>query len=203
MILAEQVRVDERMMHRCIELAKTARSQKEFPFACIIARGEEVIVETINEVVRQNDVTRHAEMVAVSMAQKAVKKRRLRGCTLYTTVEPCPMCSTAIRETQISRVVYALASPLMGGSSKWNVLGDVEMSRTMPEYFGHSPPEVRGGVLAKEAAQVWRSAHPIVWAVIQKRGCFVVPPGAMTHVHEPVEAPGIFSRLVERLLPGG
>lgn len=59
----------------------------------------------------------------------------------------------SIRETRISRVVFAIASPLMGGASRWDVLGDTHISKRMPEAFG-PPPEVLTGVLSKEAASV-------------------------------------------------
>ena len=62
---------------------------------------------------------RTADLQAV---QKVLGRGNLRNCTLYTIVEPCPMCSFAIREARIGRVVFALKSPLMGGSSRWNVL---------------------------------------------------------------------------------
>jgi tRNA(adenine34) deaminase len=194
----EQTAVDLRMMRRCIELAKTARKAREFPFACVIARGGEVIVETINEVARERDITRHAELVAVSRAQRMLKTRHLSGCALYTTVEPCPMCALAIRETRISRTVFALASPLMGGLSKWNVLRDSEISRTMPEYFGRAPPTVVAGLLASEAEAVWREAHPLVWAIIKRRGCFVVPHANADRVVVQSPQPGLFTRLLER-----
>jgi tRNA(adenine34) deaminase len=159
-----------------------------------------VIVETINEVSRAKDVTCHAELVAVSRAQRLLGRRRLTDCSLYTTVEPCPMCSMAIRETRIERVAYALASPMMGGMSKWNILDDDDMSQAMGEYFGRSSPTVIAGLLAGEAAEVWRKAHPIVWAFVQKRGIFVMP-------HETVRpgrvfaASGILSRLEELFTP--
>ena len=162
---------DLRMMQRCLELARVAGQSGEFPFAALIVRDGVVIAEMTNQVARDGDVTRHAEILAISQAQRAVANTNLQGCTLYTTVEPCPMCSFPIRETRISRVVYAISSPLMGGSSRWNVLGDLDLSKRMPEAFG-PPPEVVPGLLRKEAAQVWRKWNPIVWGIIRLRGVF-------------------------------
>ena len=82
---------DAAMMARCIALSKTAAQEGEFPFACVIAKGDAVVVETTNRVARDGDVTRHAEIVAVSLAQKALGSKDLSGCTLYTNVEPCAM----------------------------------------------------------------------------------------------------------------
>lgn len=166
--------LDKKIMGRCIELAKTAVSHGEFPYASVIAKDGEIIAEATNRVRRDKDVTRHAELLALSEAQKTLGRKTLRNCALYTTVEPCPMCSFPIRETRISRVIYSIRSPLMGGFSRWNVLGDPEISNVMPEAFG-DPVEVVGGVLLREAQKVWRNANPIVWAVIKHRGCFAEP----------------------------
>src|ERR1044072_7578651 len=105
------------MMERCIALAKTGMQRGEFPFACVIVKDGEVVAEATNHVAQDGDVTRHAELVAVSLAQKALGSKDLSGCTLYTTVEPCAMCSFPIRETRISRVVYAIGSAPVGGGS--------------------------------------------------------------------------------------
>ena len=169
--------VDAAMMARCIELSKTAANDGEFPFACVIARDGKVVVETTNRVARDGDVTRHAEIVAVSMAQKVLGTKDLSGCTLYTNVEPCAMCAFPIRETRISRVVYAIGSPLMGGDSKWDVLGDAGMSNVMPEAFGDAPEIVRG-FMRREAEKAWRNWNPLIWGVIRYRGCFGEPPKA-------------------------
>ena len=122
------------------------------------------MVETTNRVKRDGDVTRHAEIVAVGMAQKALGTKDLSGCTLYTNVEPCAMCSFPIRETRISRVVYSIGSRLMGGDSKWDILADPELSKVMPEAFGEAPEVVRGlhaarcreGVAQLESADLGR-----------------------------------------------
>jgi tRNA(adenine34) deaminase len=163
--------VDLRMMERCIALSREAVSEGEYPFACVIAENGQVVVETTNRVARDCDVTRHAELMAVSEAQRKLGRTKLSGCTLYTTVEPCPMCSFPIREARISRVVYAIRSPLMGGSSRWDVLGDSVLSAQMPEAFGEAP-EVIAGVLRREAEKVWWRMNPLVWGVIRLRGVF-------------------------------
>lgn len=159
------------MMERCIELSKAARTYGEFPFAAIVCDEQGIVSEAINRVARDTDVTRHAELIALSEAQRVLHRPDLTGCTLYSSVEPCPMCSFPIRETRISRVVFAIRSPLMGGFSKFKVLQDMEMSNVMPEFFG-DPPNIIGGVLVQKAENVWRNCNPIIWAVIRYRGCF-------------------------------
>lgn len=127
------------MMERCIALSMEAAESRELPFACVVCREGEVVAEAINRVVRDSDVTRHAEILAISEAQRLLGRRDLSDCTIYSNVEPCPMCAFPIRETRIGRVVYAISSPMMGGLSKWNVLGDNEISNVMPEVFGDRP----------------------------------------------------------------
>jgi tRNA(adenine34) deaminase len=167
--------LDRSLMRRCIGHSREAIGSGEFPFACLIARGPEVIAQAINRVEQDGDVTRHAEIVALSHAQRILKSKRLDGCTLYSNVEPCAMCAFPIRESRIDRVVFALASPLMGGFSRWNVLTDDMLSHRMPEAFG-AAPEIVSGLLADEAAAIWREWNPLVWSIVRFRGCFEEPP---------------------------
>ena len=163
--------LDLRMMARCIELSRESVAAGELPFACVICRDGEIVTEATNRVVRDRDVTRHAEMVAMSDAQRLLGTRRLSRCTLYTNVEPCVMCSYCIRETRMRKVVYAIRSPIMGGYSKWKLLQDREISSAIPEVFGRVP-EIAGAVMREEAEAVWREWRPLVWAIIKFRGCF-------------------------------
>jgi tRNA(adenine34) deaminase len=163
--------IDRMMMARCIDLSRQALEEGEYPFACVIARDGQVVVESTNRVARDRDVTRHAELLAVSEAQRKLGRSKLARCTLYTTVEPCPMCSFPIRESGIGRVVYAIRSPLMGGHSRWNVLGDSVIAAEMPEIFGPAP-KIVAGFLRKEAERVWWRWNPIVWGIIRLRRVF-------------------------------
>lgn len=167
----DQSAIDRAMMERCIRHSAIAGQRGELPFATLICDGGEVVVETTNQVAEFGDVTRHAELVAISQAQKVLGRKNLSGCTLYTNVEPCPMCSFPIRETRISRVVFAIGSPMMGGLSRWNVLRDRQLSQVMPEVFG-PVPEVIAGLARHEAEKVWRGWNPMIWAAIKYRGCF-------------------------------
>lgn len=165
---------DLQMMRRCVELSAEAVRQRELPFACVICRDGEIVAEAINRVAHDRDVTRHAEILAISEAQRVLGRSDLSDCTIYSNVEPCPMCSFPIRETRIGRVVYAISSPMMGGFSKWNVLGDNEISNVMPQVFGEAP-EVAAGLQYREAAAVWRSWNPVFWLGIRFRGCLADP----------------------------
>jgi tRNA(adenine34) deaminase len=171
----DQSAIDLKMMRRCVELSAIAVRQGELPFSCIVCRDGEVVAESINRVVADADVTRHAELLAISEAQKVLGRSDLSDCTIYSSVEPCPMCSFPIRETRIGRVIYAISSPMMGGLSKWNVLGDNEISNVMPQVFGDAP-EVAAGLMYGEAAAVWRAWNPVFWLGIRFRGCLAEAP---------------------------
>jgi tRNA(adenine34) deaminase len=180
----EPSNLDIDMMRRCIRLSAVAAADGEFPFASLICEGNRVIAEATNQVARDADVTRHAELLAISKAQKALGRKDLSNCTIYSNIEPCVMCSFPIRETRISRVIYSISSPMMGGFSKWNVLRDSEISSTMPEAFG-PVPEVIAGVLQREAEMVWRKWNPVIWGFIKYRGCFGNAPASDGCIHMP------------------
>ena len=165
--------LDRTMMARCIALARASVRQGELPFAALVCQDGVVVAEAANRVAQEGDVTRHAELLAVSEAQRRLQSKRLKGCTLYSVVEPCAMCAFPIRETGISRVVFAIQSPVMGGLTRWNVLGDPRLARTMPVFFS-PPPALSGGVLAQEAEEAWRAWNPVLWRLIKRRGCFAV-----------------------------
>ncbi|MDE3176903.1 MAG: nucleoside deaminase [Pseudomonadota bacterium] len=164
--------VDTRWMRRCFDLARDAASRKELPFGSVIARDDVEISAKGNGVREARDVTRHAEVCAIVAAQAKLGRASLEGCTLYTNMEPCAFCSYAIRETRIARVVFALASPVMGGASRWDVLHDDGLSKSLPEVFGPAP-EVVAGYLAEEADAMLRHTAPMMWATSHARGLFI------------------------------
>ena len=160
------------MMRRCVVLAQSASSKGEYPFSAVIARRGEFICESLNMVRMEGDVTRHAEMVAISSAQKKLRSTSLDDCTIYSTVEPCAMCSYAIRESRIARVVFSLRSPVMGGNSRWNILTDGDLFSTLPEVFA-PPPHVLSGCLHHDVQKVFQTRNPFVWEFIKARKIFV------------------------------
>jgi tRNA(adenine34) deaminase len=163
---------DMAMMRRCVALAQSAGATGEYPFAAVIARRGEFICESINMVRNEGDVTRHAEMVAISSAQKKLRSASLHDCTIYSTIEPCAMCSYAIRETRIGRVIFGLRSPVMGGNSRWNILTDGGLSSALPEVFA-PPPHVRSGCLHREVEKVFQKRNPFIWEFVKARKIFV------------------------------
>jgi tRNA(adenine34) deaminase len=171
--------VDTGMMQRCLALSKTSSQSGEFPYAAVICRDGAVVCESINRAVRDRDATRHAEVAALSEAQKVLGRTSLDDCTIYVNVEPCAFCCYAIRETRIRRVVYGLQSPVMGGHSRWDILGDTRLSDAMPEVFA-PPPEVTAGLMEAEAEEVFKTWHPLIWAFVARRRLFVRHPPGMS-----------------------
>src|SRR3954449_11713879 len=165
---------DAEMMRRAIALAVRSGQEGEYPYGVVICRGGKVVAESINRVAREHDVTRHAEVVAISAAQKKVGTVSLDDCTIYVSAEPCAYCCYAIRESRIGRVVYGLTSPHMGGVSKWPVLTDRDISDAMPEVFA-APPEILAGFMAKEAEDALLEASPVVGQAMNARGLFAAP----------------------------
>jgi tRNA(adenine34) deaminase len=163
---------DLQLMRRCISLAGSARLVREYPFAAVVGRRGKFVCEASNMVRRAGDVTRHAEMVALSAAQQILHTRSLHECTLYSTIEPCAMCAYAIRESRIGRVIFGLQSPIMGGHSRWDILSDGTLSSVMPEVFA-PPPYVHAGYLRQEIRKLCRAQRPLAWRVIENRRIFV------------------------------
>jgi len=169
---------DRLMMTRCIELSKASGRAGEYPYGAIICRNGKVVAESINQVTHDRDVTRHAEIVAISRAQKALAAVSLDDCEIFVNAEPCAFCCYAIRETRMRRVIYGLSSPHMGGVSKWNVLGDEDISRAMPEVFA-PPPEIVSGFMADEVARALVEWNPLIGAIMMKRWLFGSAPRVM------------------------
>ena len=151
--------IDVAMMRHCIDLSRQAVSQGEWPFAAVVCRGGEIIAEAINRVARETDVSRHAETIAMSDAQRLLGSLLLEGCTLYTNVEPCVMCSWTVRMTRIPRVVFAIKSPIMGGYSGWNVLADAGLSAGCRSIFA-VPPRWCPGCSSTRPSRCGRTGGP-------------------------------------------
>jgi tRNA(adenine34) deaminase len=130
------------------------------------------VAQSINRVKHDGDVTRHAEVVAISEAQKALGTTSLDDCAIYVSAEPCAFCCYAIRESRIARVLFALYSPHMGGVSKWNVLADEDISRAMPEVFA-PPPQIVGGFMTQEAQAALHDWNALGSSLLRHRGLFV------------------------------
>ena len=148
---------DENFIQRCIDLSKQSVENGGAPFGALVVKNGEIIADSINNA--QNKVSDHAEILVLDKAHKNLGNSNLSSCVLYSNCEPCPMCAFMIREYRIKKVVFAVPSPAMGGSSKWNILQDNELTK-FPNFFG-KPPEVISGILEDEARSVFDKFEPL------------------------------------------
>ena len=126
--------IDEQMMRRCLEIGKIALDNGDAPVGSLIVKNGEIIAEGIESVRAKNDPTAHAEIEAVRIACGNLETLDLSDCVLYTNVEPCWMCSYAIRQTQISRIVFGSRNEKIGGfSSNFKVLPDENLKMPLPK----------------------------------------------------------------------
>jgi tRNA(adenine34) deaminase len=166
--------IDRGMMERCIALAMRSVDLGEYPYAAVICRNGEVVCESINSVRRDHDVTHHAEIVAISEAQRRLNQVSLEDCTIYANAEPCALCCYAMRETRIGRVVYGVPAPLTGGVTRWNILADTKLSDTLPEVFA-PPPEIVPGFMREQIESAIALRVPLAWEFIRSRNIFGGP----------------------------
>lgn len=142
---------DIHYIQQCIELSKQSIAAGDAPFGCLIVKDGEIIGASENNA--GNKVSDHAEIMALHKAHQKVGSSNLTGATLYSNCEPCPMCAFMAREYKVSRVVYSVPSPFMGGHTRWNILEDQGLQH-FPPYFSKIP-EVLGGVLEEEGRAVF------------------------------------------------
>ncbi len=129
--------LDEKFMREALREAKAAEAEDEIPIGAVIVFAGRVIAKGHNMTERLHDPTAHAEMIAITAATEAIGGKYLNDCTLYVTVEPCPMCAAASAWAQVGRIVYGASDPKRG------------YSLFMPSLL-HPKTEVVSGVLAEE-----------------------------------------------------
>lgn len=141
-IIMEIVQVsDEFFMRSALEEAKIALSKGEVPIGAVIVSGGRIIARGHNLVETLGDATAHAEMQAITSATSTLNSKYLNECTLYVTVEPCPMCAGALAWSQIGAIVYAAADPKRGYS-------------TISNRLLHPKTKVTAGVLENECSEI-------------------------------------------------
>jgi len=105
---------DERWMRLALEEARAAAAEDEVPVGAIVVAAGRVIASAHNQREQLSDPTAHAEMIALTQAAAQLGSWRLENCTLYVTLEPCPMCAGAILQARVPRVVWGAADPKAG-----------------------------------------------------------------------------------------
>ena len=136
---------DEELMRAALDEAKIAADLGEVPVGAVVAKDGEIVARAHNLRESGKNATYHAELLAIDAACKALGGWRLCGCTLYVTLEPCPMCAGAILNARIPRVYYGARDREMGACG--GVLN------LFMEDFPH-PPALVGGVLAEDCRRV-------------------------------------------------
>lgn len=128
-------------MKEALKEALNAAQEDEVPIGAVIVCNKRIIAKGRNMTERLNDPTAHAEMIAITAATEALGGKYLNDCTLYVTVEPCPMCAGALAWSQIGRVVYGASDPKRG------------FSGFTPSLM-HPKTEVISGILSEECGSI-------------------------------------------------
>ncbi len=116
------------MQHALAE-ARQAAEEDEVPVGAVIVHDGRIIAAAHNQRETLHDPTAHAEMIAITQAAEALGGWRLEGCTLYVTLEPCPMCAGAIVQARVPTVVYGALDPKAGAvASLYELLSDVRLN---------------------------------------------------------------------------
>lgn len=133
---------DEYFMGRALELAMQAFEENEVPIGAVVVYENKIIGRGYNQTEKLQDVTAHAEMLAVTAASNAVNGKYLTDCTLYVSIEPCLMCAGAIQWARLEKVVWGAPEPKFG------------FSRLDANLFGKT--EVVSGVLADSCSDLMK-----------------------------------------------
>jgi tRNA(adenine34) deaminase len=137
---------DEQFMKLAIEQAKIAEENGDVPIGAVIVREGQIIGKAYNQREQLQDPTAHAEIIALTQAAAALENWHLNGCTMYVTLEPCPMCAGALVLARIDRLVYGCDDPKTGAcGSLYNIVQDERLNHRI---------EVTSGVLADECSQL-------------------------------------------------
>lgn len=145
-VMLSPVLTDEEYMEKALELAQKAASRGEIPVgAVVVDKDGKIIGEGFNRREELQSPTAHAEVLAIEQAAKTLHNRRLSGCTLYVTLEPCPMCAGAVMNAGLKRLVYGAFDDKNGACASVATLFD--------EKFTHIPM-VRSRVLKERCGEI-------------------------------------------------
>jgi tRNA(adenine34) deaminase len=137
-----EVYSDEYFMTRALDLAMQAYEEQEVPIGAVVVHNNKIIGKGYNQTEKLQDVTAHAEMLAITAASNAVNGKYLDECTLYVTIEPCLMCAGAIQWSRFSRIVFGASEPKFG------------FERIDKRLLGKT--EVISGIMAEECSDVMK-----------------------------------------------
>jgi tRNA(adenine34) deaminase len=115
-VIESKLQFDREFMTVAIREAEAALAKEEIPIGAVVVKDGMIISRSHNQKEFLNNPTAHAEILALSQAAKEIKNWRLVGCTIYVTLEPCPMCAGAIQQARIARLVYGTADKKAGAA---------------------------------------------------------------------------------------
>ena len=133
---------DEYFMLQAIRAAQSAQENGDVPIGACIVYENKIIAKAWNQREQLKDPTAHAEIIALTQAAQFLDSWRLTGCTLYVTLEPCPMCAGAIVQSRLDRLVYGCSDPKAGAvESLYNIVQDTRLNHTVDVTSGilHEP----------------------------------------------------------------
>ena len=157
MILDPQIPqpLDEHYMQLALQQAELAGREEEVPVGAVIVCGDRVIAAAHNQREQLHDPTAHAEMIAITQAAEALGDWRLTNCTMYVTLEPCPMCAGALVLARLPRLVYGATDAKAGFvHSMYHLLNDERLNHQVEVVAGVCAE--RGGQLLTEFFQLQR-----------------------------------------------
>ncbi|RKY20032.1 MAG: tRNA adenosine(34) deaminase TadA [Planctomycetota bacterium] len=136
---------DMRFMAAAIEAAGIAEDNGDVPIGAVIVYKNQIIAKAYNQREQLADPTAHAEIIALTQAATVMENWRLSGCTMYVTLEPCPMCAGALVLSRMDRLVYGCDDPKTGAcKSLYHIVQDERLNHRL---------EVTAGVLEKECSE--------------------------------------------------
>jgi len=137
---------DERFMKAAIESARIAEDNGDVPIGAVIVYQDQIIGKAYNQREQLADPTAHAEIIALTQAAAALQNWHLNGCTMYVTLEPCPMCAGALVLARMDRLVYGCNDPKTGAvKSLYNIVTDERLNHRL---------QVASGILEQECSQL-------------------------------------------------
>jgi tRNA(adenine34) deaminase len=146
MIEPTRQQIDERYMRMAIDAALVAEENGDVPIGTVIVYENRVIGRAYNQREQLKDPTAHAEIIALTQAAAFVQSWRLHGCTIYVTLEPCPMCAGALVLARLDRLVYGCPDPKTGAcGSLYDIVRDGRLNHRL---------EVTAGVLADDCTRL-------------------------------------------------
>jgi tRNA(adenine34) deaminase len=136
---------DEQYMRIAIDQAKIAEENGDVPIGAVIVHKNQIIAKAYNQREQLQDPTAHAEIIALTQAAAALENWHLNGCTMYVTLEPCPMCAGALVLSRVDKLVYGCDDPRTGAvKSLYTIVTDERLNHRL---------KVVSGVLADECTK--------------------------------------------------